>query len=71
VLQRLPLEKRPAFAIALLSHTEDANDPFLSHLVWYGISPLKADSLLEIAKTCSWPKVTRWIARKLATDRRR
>jgi len=68
VLQRLPLEKRPALAIALLSHTEDANDPFLSHLVWFGISPLKADSLLEIAKTCSWPKVTRWIARKLATE---
>jgi putative heme-binding domain-containing protein len=37
-------------------------------MVWYGISPLKADSLLEIAKTCSWPKVTRWIARKLATE---
>lgn len=68
VLQRLPLEKRPALAIALLSHTEDANDPFLSHMVWYGISPLKADALLEIAKTCSWPKVMRWIARKLATE---
>jgi len=68
VLQRLPLEKRPALAISLLSHAEDANDPFLSHLVWFGISPLKADSLLEIAKTCSWPKVTRWIARKLATE---
>jgi len=68
VLQRLPLEKRPALAIALLSHTEVANDPFLSHIIWYGISPLKSDALLEIAKACSWPKVTRWIARKLATD---
>lgn len=68
VLQRLPLEKRPALAISLLSHPEDANDPFLSHMVWYGISPLKADALLGIAKTCCWPKVTRWIARKLATE---
>jgi putative membrane-bound dehydrogenase-like protein len=68
VLQRLPLEKRPALAIALLSHTEVANDPFLSHIIWYGISPLKSDALLEIAKACSWPKVTRWIARKLATE---
>lgn len=68
VLQRLPLEKRPALAISLLSHAEDTNDPFLSHMVWYGISPLKADSLLEIAKACSWPKMTRWIARKLATE---
>jgi len=68
VIQRLPLEKRAALAIALLSHTDDTNDPFLSHMVWFGISPLKADSLLQIAKNCSWPKVTRWIARKLATE---
>ena len=68
VLQRLPHLHRPELANALLSHTEDANDSFLSHMVWYGISPLKADALLEIAKTCSWPKVTRWIARKLATE---
>ena len=68
VLQRLPHPHRPELAIALLSHTEDASDPFLSHMVWYGISSLKADSLLEIAQTCSWPKVTRWIARKLATE---
>ncbi len=68
VLQRLPLEKRPALAIALLSHAEDANDPLLPHMVWFGISPLKADSLLQIAETGSWPKVTRWIARKLATQ---
>ncbi len=68
VIQRLPHEKRPALAIALLSHAEDTSDPFLSHMVWFGISPLKADSLLEIAKASSWPKVTRWIARKLATE---
>lgn len=68
VLQRLPPERRPALAQSLLSHTEDASDPFLSHMVWFGISPLKADVLLEIAKVCSWPKVTRWIARKLATQ---
>ncbi len=68
VIQRLPHEKRPALAIALLSHAEDTSDPFLSHMVWFGISPLKADSLLQIAKNCSWPKVTRWIARKLATE---
>jgi hypothetical protein len=39
---------------ALLSHTEDANDPFLPHMVWFGISPLaKQDpmALLQIAKT--------------------
>ena len=67
-LQRLPLMHRPALAIELLKHQDNANDPFLSHMVWYGISPLKADSLLQIAPACSWPKVTRWIARKLATE---
>ncbi len=68
VLQRLALQDRPNLAKALLSHTEDASDPFLSHMVWFGISPLKVDALLEIAKVCSWPKVTHWIARKLATQ---
>jgi putative membrane-bound dehydrogenase-like protein len=71
VLQRLPLEKRPALAIALLSHTEDASDAFLPHMVWFGISPLvkqNPSALIEIAKVCTWPKVTRWIARSLATQ---
>ena len=70
-LQRLPIAKRAELAAALLSHTEDANDPFLPHMVWFGISPLaKHDpmALVQIAKNCSWPKVTRWIARSLATQ---
>lgn len=70
-LQRLPVAKRPKLAAALLSHTEDANDPFLSHMVWFGISPLaKHDpmALVQLAKNCSWPRVTRWIARSLATQ---
>jgi putative heme-binding domain-containing protein len=71
VLQRLPVEKRPLLAKALLSHAEDANDPFLSHMVWFGISPLAKHEpvgLVALAKDCQWPKVTRWIARSLATQ---
>ncbi|MDZ4402908.1 PVC-type heme-binding CxxCH protein [Prosthecobacter sp.] len=71
VLQRLPVIKRPLLAKALLSHTEDANDPFLSHMVWFGISPLakyESVGLVALAKDCQWPKVTRWIARSLATQ---
>ncbi|MBL9115054.1 MAG: c-type cytochrome [Verrucomicrobiaceae bacterium] len=68
VLQRLPLLHRAELAIALLSRTEDAEDPFLPNMIWFGISPLPADALLEVAKNCTWPKVNRWIARKLATD---
>jgi putative membrane-bound dehydrogenase-like protein len=71
VLQRLPVEKRPLLAQALLSHAEDANDPFLSHMVWFGISPLakhEPAGLVALAKDCQWPKLTRWIARSLATQ---
>jgi len=69
VLQRLPLERRPDLALALLSHEEDAGDPFLPSLLWFGISPLaKTDpqALVGIAAACRWPKVTKWIARSLA-----
>jgi len=71
VLQRLPHRHRSELAAALLSHTEDASDPFLPHMVWYGVSPLaKSDpsALVALAKNCSWPKVTRWITRSLANQ---
>jgi putative membrane-bound dehydrogenase-like protein len=70
-LQRIPVAKRAELAAALLAHTEDANDPFLPYLVWYGISPLaKQDptALVSLAKNCIWPKTLRWIARSLATQ---
>jgi putative heme-binding domain-containing protein len=71
VLQRLPVEKRPLLAKALLSHTEDANDPFLPSMVWFGISPLAKHepmALVQLAKFCTWPKTLRWIARSLASQ---
>jgi putative membrane-bound dehydrogenase-like protein len=70
-LQRLPLTSRAALAKALLSHTNDATDPFLPYMVWFGISPLaKSDpqSLVGVAENCTWPKTLRWIARSLATQ---
>lgn len=70
-LQRLPVAKRAELATALLSHTEDANDPFLPYLVWYGISPLAKENpqaLVTLAKDCTWPKTLRWMARSLATQ---
>lgn len=68
VLQRLPLGKREALASALLSH-DDAEDPFIPNLVWYGISPLaKSDpaALVRLAGVSKWPRLNRWIARSLA-----
>ena len=70
-LQRLPVPKRAELAVALLAHAEDANDPFLPYLVWYGISPLAKDdpqALVKLAKDCTWPKTLRWMARSLATQ---
>ena len=70
-LQRLPVARRAELAAALLAHTEDANDPFLPYLLWYGISPLaKQDpqALVALAKDCMWPKTLRWMARSLATQ---
>jgi putative membrane-bound dehydrogenase-like protein len=67
-LQRLPLERRAELALALLAH-DDADDPFLPHLVWFGISPLAKhdpEALVRIAAAQPWPKVVRWIARSLA-----
>ncbi len=70
-LQRLPVAKRAELGAALLAHAEDANDPFLPYLVWYGISPLAKDdpaALVRLAKDCTWPKTLRWMARSLATQ---
>jgi putative heme-binding domain-containing protein len=65
------LSRRPELAIELLKHAEYADDPFLPHMVWFGISPLaKHDpaALVKIAQHCSWPKTLKWIARSLATQ---
>jgi len=70
-LQRLPVAKRAELGAALLAHVEDANDPFLPYLVWYGISPLakqNPQALVALAKDCMWPKTLRWIVRSLATQ---
>ncbi len=70
-LQRLPVAKRAALGAALLAHAEDAKDPFLPYLVWYGISPLAKEdpqALVALAKDCTWPKTLRWMARSLATQ---
>jgi len=71
ILQRLPVANRADLAVMLITQPELANDPFLPHMVWFGISPLaKQDptALVQLAKVCSWPKTMRWIARSLATQ---
>jgi putative heme-binding domain-containing protein len=70
-LQRLPLKQRPGLAAALLAHAEDAADPFIPYLVWYGISPLAGQdpaALVKLAQACTWPKTLKWMTRALASD---
>jgi putative membrane-bound dehydrogenase-like protein len=55
-LRRLPLDKRWSLADALLQHAEDAADPNLPLMIWYGVEPLvlsepqKAADLLARAR---------------------
>lgn len=70
-LQRLPLKVRPVLAEALLAHAEDAADPFIPYLVWYGVSPLAGQdpaALVKLAQVCAWPKTLKWMARALSSD---
>lgn len=70
-LQRLPIAERASLATALAGRAEDADDPNLPLLVWYGLIPVAEAAPLELARlaqTCEWPTTRRLIARRLAED---
>ncbi len=71
VLQRLPVQERPAIASALVAHKEDADDHNLPLMIWYGLIPV-ADSapaaLAKLAASCELPVTRRFIARRLVED---
>jgi putative membrane-bound dehydrogenase-like protein len=66
-LQRLPLEQRWPIAEALVAHEQDADDPNLPLMIWYGVEPLvpanKARALKLVA-ACKIPLVRQHIARR-------
>ena len=71
LLQRLPLDKRSDIATALLAHVEDANDPVIPLLIWYGIEPVvgaDAGAGMKLAAASKMDKVTGFIYRRLSTD---
>ncbi len=68
VLQRLPVEKREALALALVSHPEDATDRDLPGLIWFGLHPLATQhskALVRIAAAAGWPDLWQWTSRRL------
>lgn len=70
-LQRLPVSQRAALAGRLIRNQRWAADRDLPLLVWYGLIPL-ADSarsvLVDLASTCTWPHLTRFMTHYLATE---
>jgi putative membrane-bound dehydrogenase-like protein len=66
-LQRLKLEHRWSIAAGLMGHAEDAQDPYLPLMIWYGIEPLvHADNpaALKLAAGSKLPLLRRYIARR-------
>ena len=70
-LQRLPLEQRWEIARGLLAHGEDADDPNLPCMIWYGIEPLVPErpaAALALARSAQIPSAVGWIHRRAAAD---
>jgi putative membrane-bound dehydrogenase-like protein len=68
-LQRLTKDQRLLVALQLAQHPEDATDPNIPLMVWYGIEPLVADDAKEggyLLVYCRIPIVRQYIARRLA-----
>lgn len=68
-LQRIPSAlHRFVIARGLLSHVEDAADPYLPLMIWHGIEPKIADHAAEslsIARDAKIPLVRQYIARRM------
>ena len=67
-LQRLPEESKWSIARALLSRTEDASDPCIPLMIWYGVEPeilADTDRSLELAAESQIPLVREFISRRL------
>ncbi len=68
-MQRLPTSKRWAIAEGLATHGEDADDPNIPLMIWYGIEPAVPQDrrrALSLAEATEIPLLRRFIARRLA-----
>jgi putative membrane-bound dehydrogenase-like protein len=69
-LQRLPAEQRWPVAEGLVRHAEDATDPYLPLMVWYGVEalvPADTDRSLALLAETQIPIVREYLARRAAT----
>jgi putative membrane-bound dehydrogenase-like protein len=70
-LERLPVNRRPALALALVARGEDAADHNLPALIWTGLIPVADDdpgAFSALASTCRLPEVIRHFARRLGEE---
>ncbi len=70
-LQRLPLEMRWSIAEGLLNHADDASDPNLPLMIWYGVEglvPADPEKSIALASRSRIPKVSQFIYRRAAAD---
>lgn len=71
VLQRLSIDARFELARALVARGEDAGDPAIPWLLWYGIEPLGTAAparLAELAEASRIPMIRRFVMRRLGED---
>lgn len=69
-LQRLSPEYRWPLAERLLEHAEDASDPNIPHMIWYGIEPLVHDDtnrFIDLATHTQIPMIRQHIAKRVAS----
>ena len=70
-MQRLPLDARFPFAIALAAHAEDAKDRQQPLMIWYGIEPAIAahpEQAIALAMSSKIPTVRRLVTRRLTEE---
>ena len=66
-LQRISAASRWAIARGLLSHANDASDPYLPYMIWYGVEPLveaNTAAALRLAESAQIPLVRNFIVRR-------
>lgn len=70
-MQRLPVASRWDLAAALLERAEDADDPNIPCVLWYGVEPLvelDADRALKLASAARIERVARHVVRRAAAE---
>jgi putative membrane-bound dehydrogenase-like protein len=69
-LQRLPTAKRATIAAGLVARGEDAEDPYLPYLIWYGIEPIAATKgeAIKLLAASKMALVRQNLTRRMASE---